>query len=288
MRLVSGVAICVGLVLGAAASVARSQVGGPSPEITRSDDLPSVAAVVQRAMERARAQDEAGTVLQYESRMVSRTDSLDGDGEVKETNVEIYRRYPLEGFIYEELVERNDQPLTADETREEHEKREEWVREVRDKTAKGEEYETDDERSVKFDDELMARYQAEVTGTVIVNGESTWVVDFEPREGKLPERTRMDKALNRSTGRLYISQQDYGIPRIEFEMGHPVKYMWGLLATLRRAEGEFNFERVDGDVWLPTSFDLAIELRVFFRTMRRRVNREWVSRHRLDDTATLQ
>ena len=288
MRQLVGVAIGVSLVLGAAAAVGRSQVDTPARDVTLSDDLPTAAAVVQRAMERARAQDEAKIMLQYESRLVSRTDSLNSDGEVETTNVEIHRRYPLEGYIYEELIERNDEPLTDDETRKEREKRERWVREVREKTAKGEEIETDDERSVKFDDELMARYRAVMVGTAMVAGESTWVVDFEPRDGKLPERTRLDKALNRSTGRLYISQQDFGILRIEFQMRQPVKYLWGLLATLRRAEGQLDFERVDEDVWLPRSFDLAIELRVFFRTTRRHVNREWISRERVDDAATLQ
>ena len=288
MRQLVGVAIGVSLVLGAAAAVGRSQANTQAPDVTLSDDLPTAAAVVQRAMERARAQDEAKIMLQYESRLVSRTDSLNSDGEVETTKVEIHRRYPLEGYIYEELIERNDEPLTDDETRKEREKRETWVREVREKTAKGEEIETEDERSVKFDDELMARYRAVMVGTAMVAGESTWVVDFEPRDGKLPERTRLDKALNRSTGRLYISQQDFGILRIEFQMGQPVKYMWGLLATLRRAEGQLDFERVDEEVWLPRSFDLAIELRVFFRTTRRHVNREWILRERLDDAATLQ
>ena len=51
----------------------------------------------------------------------------------------------------------------------------------------------------------------------------------------------MDKALNRSTGRLYIAQRDYGVMRIEFEMQEPMRYLWGLIATLKSAMGPARF-----------------------------------------------
>ena len=237
-------------------------------------------------MARAKAQDETKIELQFESRIVSRTDSLDGDGKATETNLEVYRRYPLEGLVYEELVETNGRPLTEDEARKERKKRDTFIREVREKAERGEEYETGDERTVRFDDELMSRYRASVIGTALVDGAPTWVVDFEPREGKLPEHSRMDKALNRSSGRLYIAQRDYGIARIEFQMRRPVKYMWGLLATLRRVDGQLNFERVEENVWLPKSFDLAIDLRIFIRRTRRHISREWAERKRLTLSTT--
>ena len=97
-------------------------------------------------------------------------------------------------------------PLTSQEIREEQENREKFAREARDKTARGERIETNDERQIRFDRDLIDRYQASFVGEGAVRGEPCWVLSFEPRPGKLPEETRMDKALNRSTGRLYISQ----------------------------------------------------------------------------------
>ena len=71
-------------------------------------------------------------------------------------------------------------------------------------------------------------------------------------------------------------------------MQKPVKYLWGLLATLRRAAGRLEFERVEPNVWLPHSFGLAIDLRIFFKGLRRHVTREWVKRQRLDLATGLQ
>ena len=92
----------------------------------------------------------------------------------------------------------------------------------------------------------------------------------------------MDKVLKRSTGRLYVSQQDHGIMRIEFELNKPVRYVWGLIASLSHTVGRIDLHRVEPDVWLPQRFDMRIDIRVFFRTMRRHVVREWVERQRIE------
>ena len=133
---------------------------------------------------------------------------------------------------------------------------------------------------MRFDRDLIDRFQASVTGVEDIRGESAWVLSFEPRPGKLPEKTRMDKALNRSSGRLYIAKRDYGVMRIEFEMQKPLRYLWGLIATLKRAVGRLEFARVEPDIWLPHTFDLEIDLRVFFRNRHQQVVREWVDRQR--------
>ena len=239
-------------------------------------------------MARARSQDEAAAELEFESRIVVITESLSRDLEVTKTETAVYRRFPLEGVLYEELVEKNGRPLTEKEAREARKKREEFVREVRERTRKGEEIETNDERQVRFDQDLVDRFRGTVVGTEVVRGEPCWVWFFEPREGKLPEKRRIDKALNRSTGRAYVSQVDYGIVQIDFEVQKPVRYLWGFLATLRHARGRLEFERVEPNVWLPHLFDLEIDLRIFFRRLRRHVTREWVQRERLDRATDLQ
>ena len=94
----------------------------------------------------------------------------------------------------------------------------------------------------------------------------------------------MDRVLNRSSGTLYISRQDFGFRRVEFEMGQSVRYFWGL-ARLRRAHGRLEFERVELDVWLPKRYEIGIDLRVFFSSRRQQITREWIERRILVSTA---
>ena len=209
-------------------------------------------------------------------------DSIDGDEQVTETETSLHKRYPLAGSVYEELVEQDGEPLDEDERREEQKRKDEFQAKAIAAAEDGDRVETDDERQLPFVEELMGRYRAELVGQETLRGERCWVIDFEPREGKLPENTRMDKVLNRSTGRLYVSQQDHGIMRIEFELNKPVRYVWGLIASLSHATGGIDFHRVETDAWLPQRFDMRIDIRVFFRTMRRHVVREWVERQTIE------
>ena len=271
-------------------TVATPLLQTPSaPSIIRSDtavaEHPSAGAVIERAIERAQLQDETGVELEFESLILTTVDSFNGDGEVTTTETTLHKRYALKGVLYEELVERNGQSLTDEEVRDVHKEREKFAREVRERARRGEEIETNDERDVRFDRDLFDRFQASVTGVEDIRGESAWVLSFEPRPGKLPEHNRMDKALNRSTGRLYIAQRDYGVMRIEFEMQEPMRYLWGLIATLKSAMGRLDFARVESDIWLPHTFDLEIDLRIFFRNRHQQVVREWVDRQHVGPAA---
>ena len=267
-------------------TVATPHLQTPSaPSIIRSDtavaEHPSAGAII----ERAQLQDETGVELEFESLILTTVDSFNGDGEVTKTETTLHKRYALEGVLYEELVERNGQPLTDEEIRDVHKEREKFAREVRERARRGEEIETNDESDVRFDRDLFDRFQASVTGVEDIRGESAWVLSFEPRPGKLPEHTRMDKALNRSSGRLYIAQRDHGVMRIEFEMQEPMRYLWGLIATLKSAMGRLDFARVESDIWLPHTFDLEIDLRIFFRNRHQQVVREWVDRQHVGPAA---
>ena len=259
LRTVAPLGLC--FVMGALATTARAQE-------------PTATVILERALERAAVQQESGAELDHEYLVSSIVKSLDGDGRVTDTERVKYRRYPLEGLLYEELVERDGQPLDADDAREEQKKKAEFVRDVREYAARGEPYEPD-ENAVRFDRELMDRYHTTLVGSERLRNHECWVLHFEPREGRLPDTRRMDKALNRLTGRLWVAKDDYGVARVTFEMREPFRYLWGLVATLRNGAGHIDFNRIDDSVWTPMYFDLRLDLRVFFKGVRRHITSTW-------------
>jgi hypothetical protein len=239
--------------------------------------LPPLDDIIKKMVERANRQDDAAAELQYESRLITTIQTLSGDN-VTETDRSVYRRYPLEGQLYEELLERNERPLNEREQREERKKRQEFIRQAREVAGQDRKLiETNDERQVRLGWNLINRFEASVVGAQKIDEEECWKVSFTPRRRKQPEKTRLDKMFNHSRGTLYIAQEDYGLRRIDFQMQNSVRYLWGL-ATLRHAEGRLEFERVQADVWLPKRFDFDINLRIFFRSKRQRIIREWVER----------
>ncbi len=241
----------------------------------------SAADIVARAIERSEQQIESEVEADFEARMLSAVDTVNGDGEVTDTETSVYRRYGILGAMFDELVEKEGRPLTAKERREELERREEFEREVRERRAAGLPPQPEDERAVRFDSYLMQRYETAILGEEMVRGHLCWVISMQPRPGKLPERDRMDQALNRATGRLWIAQDDFGVARVEFILRDPIKYLGGFLATVRKTDGLIEIDRVEPGVWLPSSFELQLDLRVLFKSIRRVITTEWTDYRRV-------
>ncbi len=231
--------------------------------------------IVARVVERAEIQRESKAELAFESTIQTTTEQLNGDFEVEKTERETYLQYPLEGVLYEELIAREGEPLTEDDARDEAERREDFIREVRERVYRGEDPEPEDENSVEFDEEFVGRFRFTIEGEDTVDGHPAWILYLEPRSGDLPVRRNIDNALNKSTGRIWIAQSDYGVARVEFEMAESVRFWGGILGTLRNVTGRLEYIRVADGVWLPETLDVQIDLRILFRNIRRRIIREW-------------
>ena len=236
---------------------------------------PSAEEIIDQTVARAITQQESDAATRFESTFVSVLDSLDGDGNVEKTERELYRRYPVEGVLVDELLEKNGSVLSEKEARKEQEKREEYIREARRRMGRGDEPETGDERQVRFDSDFVDRYDWAILGEETLRDHKAWVLSLKPREGKLPVRRRMDHALNKSTGKIWVAQDDYGLVRVEFQMLESVRFWGGLLGTLRDTVGRLEFDRIEPGVWLPVELDIRFDLRILVKNIRQRVRRQW-------------
>jgi hypothetical protein len=232
--------------------------------------------IVERAVARADRQRRAQADLNFTATISEANERLDGDGNVEETELFTYRQYPFEGVLFEELVAQDGVPLDADDLRDVAQGKEEFAEQVRERLEDGEDPRPPDQNRVDFDEEFAARYDYSIIGEDVVNGHLCWAIYLSPRDGDLPVRRAIDNALNNSTGHLWISMDDYGLVRVEFEMARSVRFWFGLLGTLRNTTGHLEFERVTDGVWLPTIVDIRADTRgVLFRNARRRIVRIW-------------
>ena len=200
--------------------------------------------IVDLAVARAEEQNERGAEVGFEAVVEVITEFLDGDQEVEKVERETYRQYPLEGVVYEELIAKEGQPLDEDDANDEIERREEFAENVRKRREAGDPPVPEDENRVDFNQEFVDRYEFSIIGEEMIDGHPSWVIYLEPREGDLPVRRRIDHALNKSTGKIWISQEDYGLPRVEFEMRESVRFWGGILGSLRDTVGRLDFARV--------------------------------------------
>ena len=235
----------------------------------------SAQSIIDLAVARAEEQRESHADIGFEAMLEVVTEHLDGDGAVKKVEWSTYRQYPLEGLVYEELVAKDGEPLDDADARSELKRREGFIETVRERRANEEPPRGEGDNQVEFNEEFVSRYDFRIVGEEEVDSHSCWVIALAPRPGHLPVRRRIDHALNNSTGHLWVSQDDYGLVLFEFEMVKSVRFWGGILGTLRNTVGRLEFTRVAERVWVPTTIDIKLDLRIVFRSIRQRIVREW-------------
>ncbi len=255
--------------LSMAFSVAFLQSAPPGDPLTAEE-------IVKQALARSESQYRSLADAAFVSQVVSTTRSLDAANNVTRTDWNRRRQYPLGGVLFEEIVEKNGKPLSEKELRSEEKKKKEFLREVAKRTARGEHPQPEKEPGIRFNHEFVDRYRLKKAGTEMVRAHSCWIIAFEPKDGKLPVRNRMDQALNHSTGRFWISQDDYGLARIEFALRKPFKYWGGFLAVIRNTDGRLDYQRIEPDTWVPADFDLKLDLEILMlKDIRRHITIQW-------------
>jgi hypothetical protein len=238
----------------------------------------SAQAIVERAVDRAEAQHNLLIDSKYESQAFMSTKSLDGKGQVTETDSTRYQVYPLHGALFEELIEKDGRTLNARERSAEEKNKAKFIRDVEKRKKNGLHPQPEKRPGIRFGKQLMLRYRFKMLRTEEVDRHRCWVIAFEPKEGELPVHEIMDHALNQSTGALWVAQEDYGIVRLDFAMRKPFKYWAGLLAVIRNTEGRLDFQRVEPDVWLASNFELKLDINVMVvKNIRRLITKKWTN-----------
>jgi hypothetical protein len=231
--------------------------------------------IIERALERATWAQEQAFEARYRHAMVQRTRKFDKQGEVEEDESRLYSVEPVRGVPYSKLVSKNGGPIEGNDLKTERERWQDFLEEL-DKDPDANEDEEDEEgENIVFNDELLERFTAKLDGILDLRGRPSYVISFEPRPGNLPVRRQIDRALNKSRGKIWIDQATYEIARVNFELIGQVRLWWGILGRISDARGHYERELIDEDVWLPTEIDLYFHVRVLFSTTRRSETTRW-------------
>jgi hypothetical protein len=239
------------------------------------EDL-SAQAIVDRAVARAEAQFSLQVDAKFESQVFMSIQSLDDGGQVTKTDLTNYHQYPLQGALFEELIAKDGRTLNAQEQNVEEKNKTKFIREVEKRKKRGLHPQPEKRPGIRFGNQLMRRYRFKMLRTEEDGRYRCWVIAFDPKEGELPVQEMMDNALNQSTGTLWVAQDDYGVVRLDFVMRKPFKYWAGLLAVIRNTEGRLDFQRVESNIWMPSDFELKLDLNVMLvKNIRRLITKKW-------------
>ena len=265
-------------VVAAAVKEGWIEAGGAGQSVVQED----AGWIVDRMLERGERYGNDRFRAAYRARLVQVDRRLDETGDVRRETTSEYELVPVECAHFERRVAIEGRPSSAAERIREAEREREFREELRcGPDARG--TSGTNENAVNVNEELFSRYAVELDGEETRRGRRTYRLRFRPRGGGLPVRRGIDRALNRSNGRLWIDGETFEPVRLEFELNARVRLWWGVLGAIHEARGVVEREQVFDGVWAQTRQELYTDVRIFFSRRRQESVREWRDFSRVTD-----
>ena len=253
-------------------AVGGQQVGAPTRAAADDDGR----ALVVRALERATWNEEQNFEARYRSLMTREVRRFDGGGHVEEEDLGDYEVIPIDGAPFERRLTINGRALTEEEQAGERKREAEFREELRRRRAGTDDAEEeDDDDEIVFNEELIGRFVLTVEAEEPLRGRPSYRISFRPRHGRLPIRRRIDYALNKARGQVWVDKETFEAARVEFELIDKVRLWWGVLGTISHARGSFDRGPVLGDIWAQLQFETYTDIRAFLSRTRRTELRQW-------------
>ena len=252
--------------------VALLAFGEQPPPDTDARDL------VVRALERATRNEEQNFGARHRSLMTREVRHFDGDGRVEEEDLGDYEVIPIDGARFQRRLTINGRTLSEEEQQGEREREAEFREERRRRRAgtnDAEEEKEEDEDEIVFNEELIGRFVFAVESEEPLRGRPNYLVSFRPKPGRLPVRRRIDYALNKARGQIWIDQETFEAARVELELIDKVRLLWGVVGTISHARGSIDRGPVLGDNWAQLQFETYTDVRSFLRRTRRAEITRW-------------
>ncbi|MDM7922239.1 MAG: hypothetical protein QUS14_08050 [Pyrinomonadaceae bacterium] len=190
------------------------------------------------------------------------------DGILRETGSETYQLSFYKGNRIRRLIEKNGKPLSPREQAEEDKETAKRVEEIEKEIAKAEARNSSGPPSGEGPRISIAEV---LRASKLVNprrerykGRDVIVFDFEPNPSfDYKNAKSFLKFFGKTAGVMWIDEKDKQVARLEAFLADSFKVGGGLLAKLRKgASFTLEQERVNNEIWLPSTADINLSVRV--------------------------
>lgn len=218
-------------------------------------------------------QEEIEKILEdysYKQQTIKRELTKDGRLNVKESETVQLTFY--KGYRIERVIAKNGKPLTPNQQKSADKKAQKRVKEIEKKLAKEQKRKVKQNSDGTPDPEGRRISIAEVLkASKLVNprrerlkDRDVVVFDFEPDPNfDFKNAKSFLKFFGKTVGVMWIDENDKQVVRIEAVLADSYKIGGGLLAKLRKgASFTLEQDRINEEIWLPTSADVNLSVRV--------------------------
>lgn len=236
------------------------------------DDPDDALAIVVRSFERYDSFEQFGeeppdAAGHYRAVMTSETREFDGNGQVTEERRVEWEMILIDGWSFMRRRTIDGQPLSGEALAEEN-AREAAFREDRRRQREGEvepeEEPEENENEIVINEELFARFVFTLENEEQLRNRPSYRIAFAPREVSLPARGRIDRMINKVRGRIWIDRETFEFARFEYELMGPVRFGWGVLATLHVFRGSMDRGPALPGFWRSLQEEFYADIRILF------------------------
>jgi len=180
---------------------------------------------------------------------------LDSKGSTKSVKSAAWETVVLAGEPHRRTIERNGNPLPAEEQRKQQEKLDKVVAKLDRETPEERghrlaDFEKEREKDREFLREIPDLYDFRLEGDATIDGREVWVISATPRAGARA-KSRDGNALLKIKGKIWIDKSEYQWVRLEAETLDTISYGLFLARLNPGAKLVFEQTRVNDEVWLP-------------------------------------
>ena len=252
-------------------------LSGPPPFQSDAPNSENARTLVVKALKRAKWNEEQTFPSRFRSLMTRTMRRFNSGGDIEKEDVGDYEVVPIDGAPYERRLTVNGRPLSHEEQEGELNRENNFREKLRKQREHPKDQESDDDNRLIFNEELIERYEFIFESTETFRGRQSYRISFHPRQGNLPVRRRIDYALNKAKGLIWLDCETLEAARIEFELIDKVRLWWGVFGNIANARGSLDRGPVIGNIWSQLQLETYTDIRVLLSRTRRSEIRQWHS-----------
>jgi hypothetical protein len=246
------------LVLLGASSALFAQSGGNSP--VKSQNPASILDARQIVTLSLAAVERSWQARDYQYTYMERDEDrrMDSHGQVKSQDVDVTRMILVNGVRFEQLVEHNGQPPSAEQER----KREEDLEKLKHETPEQQAARIrKDQENRAFLRDLLDAFDFQLIGEEPADGVPAYVLQATPRPG-YHAHGKFGKILSNVEGKLWVNKQDFGWIKVDGRVTQ--SFSMGLfVARVQRGSHIILEQTCVGDsVWVPKRLQMRLSARI--------------------------
>jgi len=233
---------------------------GPASDLSQDQIRELIRRTAQNDMENDKRQRDY-TYIQREEQH-----KLDGQGQVKSTEIKTSEIMELYGEQVERLISKDDKPLSDKDNKKEEEKIQKVIEKRKnesehDRKKREEKEEKDREQGRQFVREVADAYNFHFAGIESLAGRDTYVIDAEPRPG-YQGQLKESKFLPKFRFRAWIDKDESQWKKLDIQCIDTVSVGLFLARIHKGSRIVIEQTRVNDEVWLPQHIDVKIDVRL--------------------------